>query len=174
MDAIRLLVTLLLPYFPPSVQAWEHHVAQWAYQYDLSPALIMTFMQLESCGNPFVVSGAGAAGLFQVMPFHFAAGENRLDPMTNAHRGLTYLKWCSEAVDGDLPSTLACYNGGLTRARSPMTEWPSETQRFVFWGSRLLARVNGRAYGDPIYDWWWERRGQHVCALALRILSDDL
>ena len=171
MEALRLLVVLLLPYFPPSVASWGDEVAHWSYRYELPPALVMTVMQLESCGNPTVTSGAGAAGLFQVMPYHFAEGEPRYDPMVNAHRGLSYLRMCHEAMSADPAMTLACYNGGLAGASFPVDGWSSETRRYVYWGSRLLRRAQRFEPADPIYRTWWEKRGRYVCDLALIVQS---
>ena len=161
------LVALLLPLFPPSVQQWRHEVALWAWRYDLDPALVMTVMQLESCGDPGVTSGAGAAGLFQVMPFHFAPGEDRYAPHVNAHRGLTYLRLCLDLADGDASRALACYNGGGTLLSRPLSAWPRETQVYVYWGSRLYDRAVRGAAADPIYDAWWHGRARYVCERAL-------
>ena len=46
------------------------------------------------------------------MPFHFAAGENTLDPDTNAARGLAYLALGLARASGDAGLALAGYNGG--------------------------------------------------------------
>ncbi len=104
--------TSLLNYFSPSVQYWEEDVLSWAEIWDLDPLLIATVMQIESCGDPQAVSGAGAQGLFQVMPYHFHASENMLDPQINAQRGLAYLSQSYALAKGDIEQTLAGYNGG--------------------------------------------------------------
>ena len=74
----------LAPFFAPAVQHWSDEINRWAAQHEVDPHLLATVMQIESCGHPTVISNAGARGLFQVMPFHFAAGEDMLDPDTNA------------------------------------------------------------------------------------------
>lgn len=83
----------LAAFFAPSVQHWSDEINNWANQYSVDRDLLATVMQIESCGHPTVVSGAGARGLFQVMPFHFSADEDMLDPETNARRGASYLNY---------------------------------------------------------------------------------
>jgi len=45
--------------------------------------VIAIVIQIESCGSPVAMSGAGALGLMQVMPYHFENGENMINPDTN-------------------------------------------------------------------------------------------
>src|SRR3990172_9300095 len=79
------------PVFTPEVQHWSRKIAAWAGAYQLDPNLVATVMQIESCGMPSAVSSAGAQGLFQVMPWHFADEDDMREPQTNARRGLAYL-----------------------------------------------------------------------------------
>ncbi|MEO0565911.1 MAG: lytic transglycosylase domain-containing protein, partial [Chloroflexota bacterium] len=87
-------VTSLAPLFTPEVTHWGPQIEAWATIYELEPNLLATVMQIESCGHPTVNSSAGAQGLFQVMPFHFADDEDMLDPDTNAKRGAAHLNDC--------------------------------------------------------------------------------
>jgi soluble lytic murein transglycosylase-like protein len=64
-------------------------------------------MQIESCGDPRARSRAGAMGLFQVMPYHFAGGDDPYNPDTNAVRGLAYLKRSLDTANGDPRLALA-------------------------------------------------------------------
>ena len=82
----------LAPLFTPEVQYWNTAILRWSVISNLDPNLIATVMQIESCGDAFARSSAGAVGLFQVMPFHFASTDNPFDPDTNALRGLMYLQ----------------------------------------------------------------------------------
>ena len=103
-------------------------------------------MQIESCGDPGARSGAGAQGLFQVMPFHFASGEAALDPETNARRGLGYLARSLELAGGRVDLALAGYNGGHSRISQSAELWPDETRRYVAWGSAIYAdAASGRS-----------------------------
>ena len=81
-------IEILSPVFSAEVQSWRSDILRWSNIYNLDPDLIAAVMQIESCGHPSVLSSAGAIGLFQVMPFHFQAGEDPFDPETNARRGL--------------------------------------------------------------------------------------
>src|SRR3970040_424776 len=69
------VATVLSPVFTPEVRHWTNAIVAWAELHQLDPNLVATVMQIESCGAPYVVSGSGAQGLFQVMPFHFTGGE---------------------------------------------------------------------------------------------------
>ena len=104
----------IAPLFTPEVSYWEDDIIRWAEQHDVDPNLVATIMQIESCGNPRALSGAGARGLFQVMPYHFVWGENAYNPETNATRGLSYLLETLEAKNGNERLALAAYNGGIT------------------------------------------------------------
>ncbi len=88
--------------FTPEVQHWGPQITAWAAAHGLDPNIAATIMQIESCGDPQAVSVAGAQGLFQVMPFHFGAGEDMLDPDTNARRGLTYYVERLQQTGGDV------------------------------------------------------------------------
>ena len=90
----------LAGFFAPSVQHWSGEISHWSARQQVDPRLLATVMQIESCGHPTVISSAGAQGLFQVMPFHFAEGENMLEPDTNARRGGAFLKQCQQAAGG--------------------------------------------------------------------------
>ncbi len=89
--------TILSSVFTPEVQYWGEEIINWAETYQLDPNLVATVMQIESCGYVMAESGAGAKGLFQVMPYHFQEGENPFQPNINAKRGLQYLRQAKEA-----------------------------------------------------------------------------
>src|SRR3954469_21604260 len=78
--------------FTPEVQYWSPKIMEWSKQYNIDPNILATVMQIESCGDWQAGSGAGAQGLFQLMPDHFQDGEDMHDPDTNAKRGIEYLK----------------------------------------------------------------------------------
>lgn len=123
--------------FTPEVRHWESDILRWAAVYHLDPNLIATVMQIESGGNQHAVSSAGALGLFQVMPFHFADGEDPFDPDTNARHGLGYLQAALQRANGNVRLALAGYNGGLAVIDLPENQWPAETSLYVRKGWRL-------------------------------------
>jgi soluble lytic murein transglycosylase-like protein len=144
-----------------------------AAEYDLDPNLLATVMQIESCGHADVSSSAGAQGLFQVMPFHFEAGENQTDPNTNARRGANFLGECLGWASGDPNLAMACYNGGpgvgvLSR---PYSTWPSETQRYYLWGSTIYADAVQNVSTSQSLNNWLDAGGSNLCARAANNLG---
>jgi soluble lytic murein transglycosylase-like protein len=152
--------------FTPEVQRWSSEIEAWSAQYDLPAPLVATVMQIESCGDPRARSGAGAQGLFQVMPFHFAADEAALDPETNARRGLGYLARSLELAGGRVDLALAGYNGGHSRISQAAEMWPDETRRYVAWGSAIYADAASGHTDSPALDAWLHAGGARLCRAA--------
>lgn len=152
--------------FTPQVLYWKTEILQWAKEYDLNPNLIAAVMQIESCGDPSAVSSAGAMGLFQVMPYHFAKGENPYSPNTNASRGLNYLRQSLDSFTGDIALALAGYNGGIQGANRPQSEWARETIDYKFWGENIYADAAAGYQSSPTLDNWLAAGGASLCAQA--------
>lgn len=155
--------------FHPSVLRWDSHIGRWSHSFDLDPILIATVMQIESCGNPTARSQAGAIGLFQVMPYHFEAGEDPYDPETNALRGLAYLKSALELSSGDTALALAGYNGGHSQIDRPQSTWPAETQRYVAWGMGLMGDLGQASAFSPTLQAWLGAGGDGLCRRATEV-----
>jgi soluble lytic murein transglycosylase-like protein len=161
----------IAPLFTPEVQYWAGSILQWSSQNGVDPNLAATIMQIESCGNPSARSSVGAAGLFQVMPYHFAGQENSYDPDTNALRGLDYLRRALEASGGDVRLALAGYNGGIgviTRAES---SWANETQRYTYWGTGIYADAAQSASESSRLNEWLTAGGASLCQKARQNLG---
>jgi len=156
----------IAPFFTPEVQHWKHKILHWAKQYGLDPNLIAVVMQIESCGNPRAVSSAGALGLFQVMPFHFAGGEDAFDPDTNARRGLSYLKAAMERAQGKVALALAGYNGGLGVIATPESTWPAETKRYAAWAVPIYRDAVAGKKQSAALQKWYKRAGHWMCTRA--------
>ncbi len=151
--------------FTPEVQYWEARILEWAGSWSLDPNLVATVMQIESCGDPFAKSYAGAMGLFQVMPYHFQAGESAFTPAVNAQRGLAYLRRAYEA-HGSIRLALAGYNGGITGASRPESAWSDQTTRYVYWGTNIYEDARqGRTQSATLLE-WLGRGGASLCAQA--------
>ena len=157
----------LAAFFAPSVQYWSDDINQWAAQHDVDRHLLATVMQIESCGHPTVVSSAGAQGLFQVMPFHFADGEDMRDPDTNARRGGDFLHQCYQAADGVIGLALACYNGGGSVINQERESWSGETQRYYRWGVGIYSDAVAGAARSETLDQWMAAGGSRLCTRAL-------
>ncbi len=161
----------LAPFFTPEVQYWAPKIVRWARKYDLDPNLVATVMQIESCGDPQATSVAGARGLFQVMPYHFAPGEDPYQPQTNARRGLAYLRQMLHRAQGDVGLALAMYNGGPAVQTLAPAYWPAETQRYVAWGAGIYADARAGRKKSPTLQRWLAAGGRSLCRRAHRRLG---
>jgi len=75
-------------------------------------AFVQAVMMQESGGAVTASSSAGAQGLMQVEPSHFALGQDPLDPVTNIMVGVSYLDQLDAIFNGNLPLVAAGYNAG--------------------------------------------------------------
>jgi hypothetical protein len=159
------------PVFTQEVQRWSNEITHWANEWGLDPNLVATVMQIESCGDPRAGSHAGAMGLFQVMPFHFASGEDSYDPNTNAYRGMAYLKGGLNKSNGDPGIALAGYNGGHSRIFLPQSNWAYETQRYYYWGTGIYEEAsNGQQTSERLNE-WLNAGGASLCRQAANRLG---
>jgi soluble lytic murein transglycosylase-like protein len=163
----------IAPLFTPEVQYWDYKILPWSETYRLDPNLIATVMQIESCGHPKAESSAGAMGLFQVMPYHFSGEEDPYKPNINARRGLNYLKRALEAGQGDIRLALAGYNGGINGASNPESNWPAETQRYVYWGIDIFNDAKQGKTQSKRLEEWLNAGGASLCRSAAENLNLD-
>lgn len=159
-------VSGLAPFFRPEVLYWGEALVRWSAQAGVDPNLAATVMQIESCGDPQALSRSGAIGLFQVMPFHFRAGDNPYDPDTNALRGLNYLARSMNAASGNARLALAGYNGGIGVISRGEWTWAAETARYVYFGAPIYAdAASGRAQSNALEE-WYTKYGVSLCRRA--------
>lgn len=157
---------VLSPVFTREVRQWQPEILRWADEFGLDPNLVATVMQIESCGNPQAVSHAGARGLFQVMPFHFDAAEDMLDPETNASRGVAYLAKMLGENSNDVGLALAAYNAGPATASRGWDAWPAETQRYYRWGTGIYGEIAAGLEVSPSLEEWLTAGGESLCRQA--------
>lgn len=171
-EAVEEVVPLgiLSPIFSPEVLYWEKEILQWSAEHKLDPNMAATIMQIESCGDMSAVSSAGAQGLFQVMPFHFSAGENTLDPNTNARRGLNYFAEQLQRF-GDVNLAFAAYNGGPGNAVKSYANWPQETQRYHYWSEGIYADAQAGLSSSGRLQEWMQAGGASLCRQAANRLG---
>lgn len=90
---------------------------------DLDTQLILGLIQVESRFRQYAVSGVGAKGLMQVMPFwqKYIGHENHnlFDVRTNLRYGCTILRHYNNLENGNMHNALARYNGSLGRDKYP-------------------------------------------------------
>jgi Transglycosylase SLT domain len=161
----------LSPVFTPEVDAWAEDILRWAADAGLDPNMAATVMQIESCGDPRALSGSGAMGLFQVMPYHFASGENAYQPDTNALRGMDYLRRSLEAAGGDARLAFAGYNGGIGVIGWEESVWPAQTVRYTYWGSGIYAEASSGAQESLRLQEWLRAGGASLCRQAAERLG---
>jgi soluble lytic murein transglycosylase-like protein len=153
-------------FFTPEVQYWEPQIVRWAAEHDVDPNAVATIMQIESCGNPDAVSSAGARGLFQVMPFHFSAGEEMTDPETNARRGLNFLNEQLRYTGGDMLLSFAGYNGGYAASGGDFNNWPDETKRYYQWAKGIYEDARAGTNNSSTLETWLDAGGRPGCERA--------
>jgi soluble lytic murein transglycosylase-like protein len=89
----------------------------------LDPQLVLGLIQVESNFRKHAVSGAGARGYMQVMPFWTGLIGNHDDNLfhlrTNLRYGCTILRHYLDIEQGDLYRALGRYNGSLGQADYP-------------------------------------------------------
>jgi hypothetical protein len=156
----------LATFFSPAVLRWEDEIVAWASEHDLDPNLVATVMQIESCGNEYALSPAGAMGLFQVMPYHFTESEDTYDAHTNANRGLNYLATSLQSFNGDAAMALAGYNGGINGASRPQSAWAKETIDYKYWGMNIYADALAGRSNSAVLEEWYAAGGASLCAQA--------
>jgi hypothetical protein len=161
------------PVFAREVKHWEPQILAWSDEFGLDPNLTAIIMQIESCGDPHAISSAGARGLFQVMPFHFSAGENSLDPDTNARRGLNYFVERIAQTNGDLGRAFAGYNGGHVAAGGNWSTWARETQRYYTWSTGIHNDIQAGLTESPTVQQWMQAGGASLCRQAANRLGLD-
>ncbi|GGX49135.1 hypothetical protein GCM10007385_16650 [Tateyamaria omphalii] len=101
---------------------------------DVSPALVLAVMMVESAGKPDAQSGAGAQGLMQLMPDTAArfGVEDSFAPDENIAGGVRYLDWLMDTFDRDPVLVLAGYNAGEGAVRTHKGVPPyAETRDYV-------------------------------------------
>jgi len=163
--------TGLSPIFTPEIHYWADSIIRWAAASNLDPNLAAVVMQIESCGDPRATSRAGAMGLFQVMPYHFVAGENPYQPDTNALRGLGYLKRSLDIANGNARLALAGYNGGIGVISRGEWTWAAETARYVRYGFPIYEDAHSGVTTSTALNEWHGRYGASLCRQAAQRLG---
>jgi soluble lytic murein transglycosylase-like protein len=157
--------------FTPEIHYWADSIIRWAAASNLDPNLVAVVMQIESCGDPRATSRAGAMGLFQVMPYHFEAGENPYQPDTNALRGLGYLKRSLDIAGGNARLALAGYNGGIGVISRGEWTWAAETARYVKYGFPIYEDARRGVTDSAALNDWYGRYGAGLCRQAAQRLG---
>lgn len=101
---------------------WRSLIEKASKQVGINPDAVQAIMMEEDAsGDPSAVSGAGAIGLMQVMPFNFLPGEDTSDPYTQILAGARYLKGQYDKY-GNWNSAAAGYLGAVDANGNPGTQ----------------------------------------------------
>lgn len=114
-------------------------VRKHAPQYQLSPALVLAFIKVESNYDVIALSPKNAKGLMQLIPDTAERfGVSRpYDAEQNIRGGMAYLRWLMAYFEGNVPLVAAAYNAGEGAVNRYQGVPPySETRAYV---NRILA-----------------------------------
>jgi len=118
----------------PIVEARGADILRATVGTDVSPALVLAVIAVESGGRAGAESRAGAQGLMQLMPAtakRFGVAD-AFEPQDNIKGGVAYLDRLMEEFDGDPIMVLASYNAGenAVRRAGGVPDYP-ETRDYV-------------------------------------------
>ena len=101
---------------------------------NVSPALVLAVIGIESAGKVDALSSAGAVGLMQLIPAtaeRFGVTDST-DPAQNIKGGVAYLDWLLAEFDNDPLMVIAAYNAGEGAVRANQGVPPyAETRDYV-------------------------------------------
>jgi len=100
----------------------------------VSPALVLAVMTIESGGRADAVSTAGAQGLMQLIPATAArfGVDDPMQPDQNIRGGVAYLDWLMKEFQGNPVHVLAAYNAGENNVKKHDGAPPfAETRAYV-------------------------------------------
>jgi len=140
-QALTALKTAPTPVSTPGLQLMQQIIQDQAMPIlissadsQVSPALVLAVIAVESAGKSEAVSSAGATGLMQLMP-DTAARFGVTDALVadqNIQGGVKYLDWLLEEFSGDAVLALAGYNAGEGAVRAHQGVPPfAETRDYV-------------------------------------------
>jgi len=133
-------------------EALVRAVIQESVRSGLAVELVLGVILVESSGNAFAVSKAGAIGLMQLRPstaeavaaeigLAWTGSELLFDPVVNVRLGVAYLRQLIERY-GDVATALAAYNWGPTRIAALLRRGEALP---VEYPSRVLAAAGSSA-----------------------------
>ena len=133
---------------PPSASSVDEIIEYYAKRHRVDKGLVYAIIKVESDGNQYAVSSAGARGLMQLMPgTALEMGvKDIFDPAENVAGGTQYLSKLLSLYKGNTSMALAGYNAGPGNVKKYGGVPPfEETQNYI----RLVQQ----------YQRWYKRSG---------------
>lgn len=126
---------------------YDGYFEEAAKKFGLDARQLKAVAGAESAWNAKAVSGAGAQGLMQVMPFNFRKGEDPFNPRDNIMVGARTMAWAKGKAGGDVDEMLRWYNGGSRRDSKENREYPGrvKAQYQALYGSPMPGQENPSA-----------------------------
>lgn len=118
---LNAMSTRLTPYVPDDYARKRllTNIQYEAMRAGLDTQVILGLIEVESRFRQYAISGVGARGLMQVMPFWVRQigrpEHNLFDIRTNLRYGCTILRYYRNRENGNMARALARYNGSLGR-----------------------------------------------------------
>jgi soluble lytic murein transglycosylase-like protein len=115
----------------------------------LDPQLVLAVIQIESNFRKYAVSGSGARGYMQVMPFWVGLvgrqGDNLFSLRNNLRYGCVILKYYLDREKGDFVRALGRYNGSLGKPEYPNMVISAWRGRWRYQGKLAFAPASPEA-----------------------------
>ena len=133
-----------------SIDRWTSEIAVASQRFGIPEQWVRAIMRVESGGEPFATSPAGAMGLMQIMPatWHalrdrYGLGTDPYRPSDNIIGGVAYLRELLDRYGS--PDFLAAYNAGPERLDDHLATGrplPDATRRYMaLLGPQLVAAL---------------------------------
>jgi len=170
---------------PPQIARWKELIGKCTREHPvpipdyngihISPAKLLACMIMrESRGDPLAVNPiTGAAGLLQIMPFHFEPGQDPYEPEWNIRKGLSILEnklYPKSAPPRPLQKALFYYSGTADRPWQPFIDqyWNFIVEKYkTFWGIDLEP--------EPTPDWEAKyKRLKDVIATEVALMEESI
>ena len=118
------------------------YIQRWSDEYGIDPAFVKAVIYRESHYDARAISGAGARGLMQLMPYTVTWMEQKaglsgytddslFDPEINIRLGTRYLNYLSGLFDGDPILVVCAYHAGAGNVRSWLENHSSDGKRLT-------------------------------------------
>lgn len=148
---------ILAPLFTPTVQLWAEDIAFWTANSAITPDMLATVMQLESCGNVNVQGGL------------FGVGDDSTTfnaPDIQANIAVERLENALSSSDGDFGLAMAIYSGGESILQSDFVTWSQHNRDMFILGRTILHHTEIGMIDSPDLNSWLQNTGAVLCSEA--------